>query len=192
MFSSICIYCGSSNEVAQKYKLTAETVGARLARAGLDIVYGGGRVGLMGILADAALKAGGAVTGIIPEHIRAREIPHTGLTKLHVVPDMHTRKRMMVKQSDAFLILPGGLGTLDEVFEVLTWKKLNLHKKPIVLLNQDGYWDEMLALLDKLAREGFSSPSDHALLDEVKTIDALFAYLDDLHVPPNGTLLGQM
>src|SRR6202042_3527823 len=123
------------------------------------LVYGGGHVGLMGIVADTALQNGAEVIGIIPEHIRAQEVQHHGLTELHVVPDMHTRKRMMVERADAFIILPGGLGTLDETFEIITWKKLKLHSKPIIILNQHGYWDEMLALIDKMIADGFAQPS---------------------------------
>src|SRR6202012_609354 len=108
-----------------------------LAQRGLRIVYGGGHVGLMGIVADTALQNGAKVIGMIPEHIRAQEVQHRGLTELHVVPDMHTRKRMMVERSDAFVVLPGGFGTLDKAFEILTWKKLKLHTKAIVLFNQD-------------------------------------------------------
>src|ERR1700733_5605923 len=135
---SVCLYCGSANSVAERYKHIAREVSAALAKRKLEIVYGGGHVGLMGIVADAALQAGGRVIGIIPEHIRAQEIQHTGLTELHVVPDMHTRKRMMVERSDAFVVLPGGLGTLDETLEIITWKKLKLHAKPIILFNDGG------------------------------------------------------
>ena len=137
---SVCIYCGSSNDVDDRYKKSARDVSTMLARQGKTIVYGGGHVGLMGIVADTALKAGAKVIGIIPEHIRAQEVQHTGLTELHVVPDMHTRKRMMVERADAFVILPGGLGTLDETFEILTWKKLKLHNKPVIIFNENGYW----------------------------------------------------
>jgi uncharacterized protein (TIGR00730 family) len=111
IISSVCVYCGSSNLVAQKFKLSAQAIGTELARRGLHLIYGGGHVGLMGVVADAALKAGGTVIGIIPEHIREQELQHRGLTEMHIVPDMHTRKRMMVDHSDAFIILPGGFGT---------------------------------------------------------------------------------
>jgi len=191
-FSSVCVYCGSSGLVAQKFKQAAQSVGTELARRGVQLVYGGGHVGLMGIVADSALKAGGKVVGIIPEHIRAQEVQHNGLTALHVVSDMHTRKRMMVEQSDAFIILPGGLGTLDEAFEILTWKKLKLHSKPIILFNQDGYWDEMIALIDKTIDEGFSQPADRVLFKEVDTLEALFAALDEPGVPDRGALTGRM
>ena len=190
--SSVCVYCGSSNLVADKFKLSAQAIGTEMARRGTQVVYGGGHVGLMGIVADSALKQGGKVIGIIPEHIKAQEVQHTGLTELHVVPDMHTRKRMMVERSQAFVILPGGLGTLDETFEILTWKKLKLHSKPIIVFNQDGYWDSMLALIDKTIAEEFSQPADRALFKVATTVEALFAALDEETVPDMGAMTGRM
>jgi len=189
---SICVYCGSSNTVAQRYKDSAQAIGAEIARRGSRVVYGGGHVGLMGIVADAAMKQGGSVIGIIPEHIRAQEVQHTGLTELHVVPDMHTRKRMMVERADAFVILPGGLGTLDETFEILTWKKLKLHNKPVIIFNQDGYWDTMIALIDKTIAENFSQPADRVLFKTVTTIEELFAALNEESVPDMGAMTGRM
>lgn len=192
VFPSVCVYCGSSNNVAEKFKKSAGFIGAELARRGSRVVYGGGHVGLMGIVADSALKAGGVVIGIIPEHIRSQEVQHTGVTELHVVPDMHTRKRMMVERADAFIILPGGFGTLDELFEILTWKKLKLHNKPVIVFNQEGYWDEMIALIDKTITEGFSQPADRVLFKEVTTTEELFAVLDEPGVPDMGTLTGRI
>jgi len=191
-FSSVCVYCGSSSLVAQSFKTSAHDIGTELAQRGVRVVYGGGHVGLMGIVADSALKAGGTVVGIIPEHIRAQEVQHKGLTELHVVPDMHTRKRMMVERSDAFVILPGGLGTLDEAFEILTWKKLKLHNKPIIIFNQDGYWDTMIALIDKTISEGFSQPADRVLFKVATSVEGVFALLDEPAVPSIGTLTGRM
>jgi uncharacterized protein (TIGR00730 family) len=190
--TSICIYCGSASDVADSYKKTAHDVSTTLAKQGLKIVYGGGHVGLMGIVADAALKAGAKVVGIIPEHIRAHEVQHTGLTELHIVPDMHTRKRMMVESADAFVILPGGLGTLDEAFEILTWKKLNLHNKPIIIFNQDGYWDLFLALIDWTIKEGFALPSDRALFKVVATIPDMLDILEQNGGPAVGPMTGRM
>lgn len=149
-------------------------------------------MGLMGIVADAALEAGGPVVGIIPEHIRAKEVQHEGLTELHVVPDMHTRKRMMVDFSDAFVILPGGFGTLDEAFEILTWKKLNLHNDPIILFNQDGYWNDMISLIKKIILEGFSQPGDFDLLKVATTVEDVFTLLDASLPIEAGPLTGQM
>jgi uncharacterized protein (TIGR00730 family) len=190
--SSVCVYCGSSNKAAQKFKNAAATIGTELARRGSRVVYGGGHVGLMGIVADSAIKAGGKVVGIIPEHIRNQEIQHDGLTELHIVPDMHTRKRMMVERSDAFIILPGGFGTLDEVFEILTWKKLKLHNKPIIIFNQDGYWKEMIALIEKTISEHFSQPADRALFQVVDNIEDLFQILEQPTVADIGALTGRM
>lgn len=155
LIRSVCVYCGSSGQVDERYKRSAHDLGTRLAGAGMQVVYGGGRVGLMGIVADAALAAGAPVVGIIPEHIQALEVDHTGLSELHVVDSMHTRKAMMVARSDAFVILPGGLGTLDEAFEIITWRQLKLHDKPIVIVNEDGYWNPLLALLDHIRATGF-------------------------------------
>lgn len=190
--SSICVYCGSSNAVAPKFKEQAAIIGAEIARRGARLIYGGGHVGLMGIVADSALKQGGLVIGIIPEHIRAQEVQHMGLTELHVVPDMHTRKRMMVEHADAFVILPGGLGTLDETFEILTWKKLKLHNKPIIIFNQDGYWNHMLALIDTTIAEHFSQTPDRALFKVVENVADLFAALDDNAVADMGTISTRM
>jgi hypothetical protein len=192
IISTVCVYCGSSDHVAQKYKLSAQAIGTELARRGLHVIYGGGRVGLMGVVADAALKAGGTVIGIIPEHIREQEVLHKSLTELHIVPDMHTRKRMMVDHSDAFIILPGGFGTLDELFEILTWKKLKLHNDPVFLFNQDGYWDEMIALVKKTIAEGFSQPPDLNLFEAVNSVDELFVALDRQVSPAESSLIGLM
>lgn len=150
-----------------------------LAQRGLDVVYGGGRVGLMGIVADAALAAGAHVTGIIPRHIQAREVAHTSLSALHVVDTMHERKTMMVEKSDAFLILPGGYGTMDEFFEIVTWRQLRLHEKPVVIANINGYWDPLLALMDHQIAQGFARPGDRDFIavaaDMKAAVDALFA-----------------
>ena len=191
-FSSVCVYCGSSNLVAQKFKDSAQAIGTELARRGVLVVYGGGHVGLMGITADSALQAGGRVIGIIPEHIRTQEVQHMGLTELHVVPDMHTRKRMMVERSDAFIILPGGFGTLDEVFEILTWRKLHLHDKPVIIFNQDGYWDTMLALIDKMIEEKFAQPADRNLFKVATDVASLFKILDASPAPQSGTTTSRM
>jgi uncharacterized protein (TIGR00730 family) len=161
--SSICVYCGSSADVAQSYKDAAVHLGREAGERGIEIIYGGGRVGLMGLVADSAIAAGGKVTGIIPSHILELEVAHQTLTELIVVENMHQRKMMMFERSEAFVILPGGLGTLDEAFEILTWKQLGLHRKPIIVANIDGYWDRLLALVDHGVDEGFIR-SRHARL----------------------------
>jgi uncharacterized protein (TIGR00730 family) len=174
---SVCVYCGSSGRVADVYKLAARRLGECLAMHGLQIVYGGGRVGLMGIVADAALAAGGRVVGIIPEHIQVLEVEHTALSELIVVDSMHTRKRLMVERSDAFIILPGGLGTLDELFEVLTWKQLALHDKPIIVVNVEGYWDKLLRLLEHMIAEGFAQPKHRQLCTIVGSVEEVLGAL---------------
>ncbi|KPF86285.1 lysine decarboxylase [alpha proteobacterium AAP38] len=152
---SVCVYCGSSDFVADSYKEAAHRTGSLLAANGYDIVYGGGRVGLMGIVADAGLKGGAKVLGIIPDHIKRYEVDHTGLTELIVVESMHIRKQMMVERSDAFIILPGGIGTLDEMFEIITWRQLRLHGKPVVIINTDGFWNPLIALMEHMTETGF-------------------------------------
>jgi len=169
---NVCVYCGSSSKVDDVYKQSAEKLGKIIAAEGWGVVYGGGRVGLMGLVADSALEAGAKVTGIIPEHIQAREIEHTDLTELHVVDSMHIRKQMMVDRSDAFVILAGGLGTLDEFFELLTWKQLGLHDKPIVMVNVGGYWTKLLEALDHIAQSGFMRPEDKDTFVVVDSVEA--------------------
>jgi uncharacterized protein (TIGR00730 family) len=169
--NSICVYCGSSSRVSDTYKDAAHLLGMLIGQSGRQLVYGGGRVGLMGIVADAAIAAGGSVVGIIPEHIQVLEVEHTGLTELLVVDSMHTRKRLMVDRSDAFVVLPGGLGTLDETFEILTWKQLHLHDKPVVVANIDGYWDPFEALLDHMIAQGFAQPAHRKLFGVVTRVE---------------------
>ena len=160
----ICVFCGSQAGLSPDYARAAVETGRLLAERGLGLVYGGGNVGLMGVLADAALAAGGEVIGIIPKALEGLEIAHRGLTKFHVVETLHDRKGLMGDLADAFIALPGGLGTLDELFEVLTWSQLGVHDKPCGLINVAGYYDPLLALLDAAVREGFVKPEHRALL----------------------------
>ena len=152
---NICIYCGSATGTNPEYVESARRVGATLVRRGLGLVYGGGRVGLMGVVADAVLGGGGRVVGVIPEALATREVAHEGLTELHVVADMHERKALMARSADAFLTLPGGIGTFEEFFETLSWAALALHHKPMGILNVAGYFDPLLALLDHAVGERF-------------------------------------
>lgn len=175
---SVCVYCGASSRSDEKYKVTARETGTKLARSGRTLVYGGGRVGLMGIVADSALQAGGDVIGIIPEHIQNREVEHHGLTELHIVDSMHERKQMMVDRSDAFFVLPGGLGTMDETFEILTWKQLSLHDKPVVVVNAHGYWDPLAGLIDHIVESGFAYEEDRARLKFAASVDDALALLE--------------
>ncbi|MFN4165592.1 MAG: TIGR00730 family Rossman fold protein [Ferrovibrio sp.] len=174
---SVCVYCGSSLGESQIYTAQAQILGRRLAENGIRLIYGGGRIGLMGVIADAAMKAGGEVVGIIPNHLHDWEVGHTGLTELHVVDSMHTRKRMMVDMSDAFIAMPGGVGTLDEFFEVVTWRQLKLHDKPIIVLNTEDYWHPLLALVEAVIERGFARRTTANLFTVVDDAEAVVAAL---------------
>jgi uncharacterized protein (TIGR00730 family) len=180
----ICVFCGSSVGADPRYVEAARATGAYLARQGLGIVYGGGHVGLMGALADAALAAGGEVIGVIPHALVARELAHPGLTALHVVATMHERKARMNALADAFLVLPGGLGTLEELFEVWSWAQLGAHTKPCGLLDVAGYWQPLLALVDHLQQQGFLAAADRALLVVDDAPERLLARLRAWEPPP--------
>jgi hypothetical protein len=185
----VCVFCGSRSGERSIYADTAAALGTLLARRGFGLVYGGGNIGLMGIIADAALAAGGEVIGVIPQHLLEREVAHTGLTQLHVVDSMHTRKALMADIADVFVAAPGGFGTLDELCEILTWAQLGLHGKPCGLLNVAGYFDPLLAMFDQATREGFLSAQHRQLIisehDTQHLIDRLVAAIqpgkDALH-----------
>ena len=161
---SVCVYCGSRPGQDAAFAQAANTVGRLIGQSGGQLVYGGGRAGLMGIVADAALAAGATVVGVIPQALMERELGHRGLTELHVVQTMHERKQMMAERSDAFLALPGGIGTLEELFEVWTWQQLGYHDKPVGLLNVAGYYDRLLRFLDETGRQGFVPTAQRELL----------------------------
>ncbi len=177
---SICVFCGSSSGTGGKYMRIAQAAGAMLARDGFEVVYGGARIGLMGALADAALAEGGKVTGVLPGFLKDKELAHEGLSELHLTETMHERQVGMAERADAFLILPGGLGTLAEFFEVLTWKQLGLHDKPVMLVNGYGYWDSLLAFSDHAQTEQFMRAGDRALFTTFDDIEALESYLKRL------------
>ena len=160
----ICVFCGSSPGGSPQYRVAAEEMGAELVRRHIGLVYGGGKVGLMGMIADAVLRAGGEAVGVIPENLMAREIGHKGLTKLHVVRSMHERKALMADLSDAFVALPGGFGTLEEFCEVVTWMQLGLHAKPCGILNVMGYYSPLLMMFDHAVEERFLKPENRALV----------------------------
>ena len=169
----VCVFCGSSPGVRPAYLEAARAFGALLAERGTGLVYGGASVGLMGEVADAVLAGGGEAFGVIPRGMVDRELAHAGLTELHVVETMHERKALMAQLSDAFVILPGGAGTLDEFFEALTWRQLGLHAKPLALLDVDGFFAPLLALADHLVEEGFVDAAFRAVLlveDEPATL----------------------
>jgi uncharacterized protein (TIGR00730 family) len=160
----VCVFCGSSVGGPAVYAEAARRLGTTLAAGGLGLVYGGGHVGLMGVLADAVLAAGGTVVGVIPQALVDRELAHAGLTELHVVATMHQRKALMADLSDAFVALPGGFGTADELFEILTWAQLGLHAKPVGLLNTAGFFDPLLAWVDRCVLEQFIRPQHRNLV----------------------------
>lgn len=174
---SVCVYCGSRHGVDPAHTAAARVLGHAIGERGWQLVYGGGKVGLMGEVADAALAAGARVVGVIPESLERREVGHTGLHELHVVPTMHLRKQMMAERADAFVALPGGIGTLEELYEVWTWRQLGYHDQPIGLLNTRGYYDELLRFMARSVAEGFVSPATHDLLqvgaDPQALLDAL-------------------
>src|SRR5215831_7248322 len=180
--ASVCVYCGSSVGANPRYTEAAQQLGAELAEHGVRLVYGGGRIGLMGHLADAVLARGGQVIGVIPEHLQAREKGHRGVTELRVVASMHERKNLMFQLSDAFVILPGGFGTLDEAFEMLTWRQLHLHDKPILFLNVARYWSPFEKLVDHFIAEGFAPDSSRRLFTVVDAVEDVIPTL--LRQPP--------
>ncbi len=171
--SSICVFCGASRGVPAAHVTLAQELGRHLAEAGVTVVYGGARRGLMGALADATLAAGGKMLGIIPEYLVDLEVAHHGLQELLVVDSMHTRKRLMTERSDAFCVLPGGVGTLEEAFEVLTWSQLGLHKKPLVFLDPDGFWDDLERLLQSMERQRYLRVPSTSIMQRVTNPDAL-------------------
>jgi uncharacterized protein (TIGR00730 family) len=164
---SIAVYCGSRFGDSPAFAEAAHTLGVLMAQSGATLVYGGGRVGLMGTVADAVMSAGGKVVGVIPQALMDREVGHLGLTELHVVQTMHERKQLMAERADAFISLPGGIGTLEELYEVWSWQQLGYHDKPVALLNVDGYYDALLEFHGVMHRRGFVSDAQfHALLVE--------------------------
>ncbi|MCK6528661.1 TIGR00730 family Rossman fold protein [Myxococcota bacterium] len=174
----VCVFCGSSPGRSPLYLDHARQVGTLLARRGLGLVYGGASVGLMGAVADAALEAGGEVTGVIPEGVLAREVAHRGVTTLHVVPSMHARKAKMAAASDAFVVLPGGFGTLEEAFEVITWGQLGIHRKPVGFLDTGGFYGPLLAAIGHAMGEEFISPGLLSLFVTAPDPEALLDALD--------------
>ena len=174
---SICVYCGSNAGAKPAYSDRAIALGTRLAKDGIALVYGGGNVGLMGLVADAALEAGGEVVGVIPEHLVNWEVAHKGLTRLEVVGSMHERKARMFELADGFVALPGGFGTLDEMFEMLTWRQLGLGDKPCAFLDVDGFYAPLVAMLDRMVEQRFVHPDQRADLWHGDDLDAMLAWM---------------
>jgi uncharacterized protein (TIGR00730 family) len=187
---SLCVFCGSSFGNDEKWAAAARQLGAGLAEAGITLVYGGSRSGLMGAVAEAALGAGGRVEGVIPKFFLPNEDPFAEVSELTVVDDMHTRKKLMFDKSDAFVVLPGGLGTLDETFEILTWKQIKLHDKPVIMLNLDGYWSKWLELVDTIVAEGFARNGIAGFFEVIGTVEETLARLHTLKRPQRTDISG--
>lgn len=173
--SALCIYCGASKDVDPRHLQKAHELGRVTAEKNVELVYGGGHSGMMGAAADGALSAGGRVIGIIPEHLMEREAAHKGVTEMVVVESMHVRKQKMFERADAFCILPGGLGTLDETFEIITWKQLGLHDKPVVLLNLYGFWQPLLEMVERQVEGGYLHDDPAYLFSLADDIDGVFS-----------------
>jgi uncharacterized protein (TIGR00730 family) len=168
MIKTICVYCGANGGITPQYAAAARELAQVLVQDNIALVYGGGKIGLMGTIADEVLRLGGEVTGVIPTQLVEREVGHTGLTRQFIVKDMHERKAMMAQLSDAFIAMPGGLGTLEELFEMLTWSQLGIHAKPIGLLNVDGFYDGLVSFIEHAKGQGFVRPQ-HAAMLKVET-----------------------
>jgi uncharacterized protein (TIGR00730 family) len=178
---SICVYCGSNSGRVPAFTAAADSLGKLLAERRIKLVYGGGQVGLMGTLADAVLEAGGEVEGVIPEFLALKEIAHMSLSRLHVVKSMHARKAMMESLSEGFIAMPGGIGTMEELFEIWTWGQLGQHRNPVGLLNVDGYYDALVAFLDTMTEQGFLTPEHRSALlvsDDAEALLDMFAAYD--------------
>lgn len=180
---SLCVFCGSSLPSDERIIETARVLASEVASRGVELVYGGGSVGLMGVIADACLAHGGKVTGVIPVGLFRREIGHAGLTTLYEVGSMHERKRRMYDLADAFVALPGGLGTLEELAEIATWSQLGIHRKPIVLLDVAGFWDPLIAQLDHMVDVGLLKPENREILQRADSSDAAFELIDAYRPP---------
>ena len=180
----IAVYCGSSAGPNEIYRTQAAQLGRYMAEKGIHVIFGGGKVGLMGILADAALEAGGEVTGVIPGFLHVKEVAHSSLTELITVETMHQRKALIEQMCDAAIALPGGFGTLDELFEMLTWGQLGLHDKPVGILNTNGFFDPILAAVDRMVEDGFLKDLNRDMLLVSEHIEELFELLHS-YAPPN-------
>ena len=189
---SLCVLCGSREGTEPAYRSAAIRLGQLMAGRGVRLVYGGGSIGLMGVIADAVIEAGGEVVGVIPDFLIRYEVGHGRLTDLVVTDSMHDRKRRMFEMADAFVVLPGGLGTLDETFEIVTWKQLRLHDSPIIVLNVDGYWSPLLALLHATIRGGFADPDTGELFTVVEAPEQVFQSLETAPMPKEEVLTSHL
>lgn len=180
-YPAICVFCGSRTGVNPMFQETARKLGEALAERNLSLVYGGGNIGLMGVLADAVLAGGGEVTGVIPNALVARELIHVGVKDMRIVDSMHARKALMAELADGFVALPGGLGTFEELFEILTWTQLDFHSKPVAVLNVDGYFSPLVELIDHAVGEGFLRQQHRDLLHIARNVEELIQFL--LQIP---------
>lgn len=178
MRKKVAIFCGANPGYNQAILEEAQRLSTKLANKGWDLVYGGGKVGLMGVIADAFLKAGAEVYGVIPDFLMNKELAHTGATEMIVVPSMHDRKKVLIDMADAVLTLPGGFGTMDELFEALTWSQLNLVQKPILLYNIDGYYSPLIQMIDDMVSKGFLKPNNRNIFRVVSDLPHLFLEMD--------------
>lgn len=174
---SICVFCGAQNAVPEVHKTMARELGADMARAGKQLVYGGGDCGLMGAVANGVLEGGGKVVGVFPRSLGRIEVEHRGLTTMHMVDSMHERKQIMYDNADVFVVLPGGFGTLDEMFEVITWRQIKIHEKLVVIYNHHGYWDHMITLMEHMVTQGFARPETRQFYTVVNTKAELYKLL---------------
>ena len=190
-FRRICVFCGSNLGIGPVYRDAAVVLGQLLAAGGIELVYGGGNIGLMGVLADAVLESGGRVIGVIPESLMAKEVGHAGLTELRIVKSMHERKALMADLSDGFIAMPGGFGTFEEFCEIVTWSQLGIHAKPCGLLNVEGYYDPLLKLFDRAVREGFLREENRRLVLEDRDPIQLLDKMARFRVPAMGKWIGR-
>jgi uncharacterized protein (TIGR00730 family) len=189
--AAVCVYAGSRLGRRPEYRVAAERLGRGLAERGIGLVYGGGNVGIMGAMADAALAAGGRVVGVIPRFLEEREVRRGDLTEQYTVASMHERKAKMAELSDAFVVLPGGLGTLDETFEILTWRQLALHDRPVLIADVGGYWGDLFRQIERAVAEGFVYAEELRLFERHASVDAVLARLDALARPARADALGR-
>lgn len=190
-FRTLCVFCGSSHGASPAYAEAAKNVGREFARRGIGLVYGGGNVGLMGVVADAVLAGGGHVTGVIPEALMAKEVGHRGLSDLRVVKTMHERKALMAELSDGFIALPGGIGTFEEFFEIVTWAQLGFHTKPCALLNVNGFYEPLMKLVDHAVEEQFVKAKQRNIVMMDSEIGALLERMAHQHVPAEPKWIGR-
>lgn len=191
-FRRLCVYCGSNRGTSPAFTDAAVELGKALASRGIGLVYGGGHVGLMGVIADAVLAGGGEVIGVIPQSLQEKELGHAGLTELHVVGSMHERKQLMADLSDGFIAMPGGIGTLEELFETFTWLQLGFHGKPVALLNVGGFYDGIVAFVSQLTRDGFLKPAHEACLLVDHSVVPLLGKMQGFQPPQLGKWMERM